>query len=74
MIPVVNADPLHYFGIDVAARRCEACGSSSLTTGRLAAYDRVDVFACDECGDFWFERDAVQLTAEAMRRLGLLPR
>jgi hypothetical protein len=73
MTPVVNADPLRYFGTD-AAHRCGACGSSSLTTGRLAAYDRVDVFACDECGDFWFEREGDRLTAEAMRRLGLLTR
>jgi hypothetical protein len=72
MTPIVNADPLHFFEKDVAPRSCDACGSSSLTTGRLAAYDRVDVFACDECGDFWFERDGARMTAEAMRRLGLL--
>jgi hypothetical protein len=74
MTQVVNADPLYYFGNNDAARTCGACGSASLTTGRLAAYDRVDVFACDECGDFWFESDGDRLTAEAMRRLGLLPR
>ena len=73
MTPVVNADPLRYFGTD-AAHTCGACGSFSLTTGRLAAYDRVDMFACDECGDFWFERDGDRLTAEAMRKLGLLTR
>jgi hypothetical protein len=69
---MVNADPLHFFEKEFATRVCEACGSSSLTTGRLAAYDRVDMFACDECGDFWFERDGARMNAEAMRRLGLL--
>lgn len=74
MTPVVNADPLYLFGEQHPPRACDACGSSSLTTGRLAAYDRVDVFACDECGDFWFERDGDRLTADAMRKLGLLSR
>jgi hypothetical protein len=72
MTPMVNADPLHFFEKEFAPRACEACGSSSLTTGRLAAYDRVDMFACDECGDFWFECDGARMNAEAMRRLGLL--
>jgi hypothetical protein len=32
------------------------------------------MFACDACGDFWFERQGVRLTADAMRALGLLER
>lgn len=56
-------------------RFCQACGSTSLTSGRLSATvrDQVDLFACDDCGDFWFERGGVRLTADAMRTLGLLP-
>ena len=56
-------------------RFCQACGSTSLTSGRLSAtvHDQVDLFACDDCGDFWFERAGVRLTAYAMRELGLLP-
>lgn len=56
-------------------RRCPACSSSSLTQGRLSAreHDLVDLFACDVCGDFWFERAGTRLTAEAMRKLGLIP-
>jgi hypothetical protein len=66
----VNADP-SYFSL---ARACEACGSDSLTSGRLSAseFDAVDLFACDACGDFWFERHGIRLTADAMRALGLL--
>lgn len=47
----------------------------SLTNGRLSAtvHDQVDLYACDDCGDFWFERSGVRLTAAAMRNLGLLP-
>jgi predicted RNA-binding Zn-ribbon protein involved in translation (DUF1610 family) len=53
---------------------CPACASRSLTTGRVSATERatVDVFACDDCGDFWFERDGSRLTPAAMRDLGLL--
>jgi hypothetical protein len=67
---VVNADPKY---LD-SPRACEACGSVSLTHGRLSAseMDRVEMFACDECGDFWFERHGARLTADAMRSLGLL--
>jgi hypothetical protein len=56
-------------------RSCPACGSTSLTNGRLSAtvHDQVDLYACDDCGDFWFERSGVRLTAAAMRNLGLLP-
>ena len=56
-------------------RFCPACGSTSLTRGRLSAtvHDQVDLYACDDCGDFWFERAGVRLTADAMRELGLLP-
>jgi hypothetical protein len=55
--------------------RCPACSSTSLTRGRLPAneHDRVDLFACDVCGDFWFERAGTRLTAEAMRDLGFMP-
>jgi hypothetical protein len=43
------------------------------TRGRFSSNERehVDVFACDDCGDFWFERAGVRLTATAMRELGL---
>ena len=56
-------------------RICPACLSTSLTRGRLSAteHDQVDLFACDDCGDFWFERAGTRLTAAAMRDLGLLP-
>jgi len=77
MTPMVNADPLRSFPSDPwSPSACETCGSTSLTTGRLAADegDRVEVFACDACGDFWFERGGVRMTADAMRRLGLLTR
>jgi len=75
MTPVVNAEPLRYPDRNSTSQHvCEACGSSSLTSGRLAAseFDRVDMFACDACGDFWFERAGVRLTGVAMRELGLL--
>jgi hypothetical protein len=36
--------------------------------------ERVEMFACDRCGDFWFEREGRRLTADAMRALGLLAR
>ncbi len=66
----MNADPKYL----ESPRTCEACGSISLTQGRLSASerDRVEMFACDECGDFWFERQGTRLTADAMRALGLL--
>jgi len=73
----VNADPVDYFGgRHVPLRSCEACGSRSLTYGRLDSrgIERVVMFACDACGDFWFERDGVLLNAAAMRELGLLSR
>jgi hypothetical protein len=67
---VVNADPAYL----AAPRICESCGSDSLTHGRLSAseLDRVEMFACDECGDFWFERHGARLTAEGLRSLGLI--
>lgn len=67
---VVNADPAYL----ESPRICESCGSDSLTHGRLSAseLDRVEMFACDECGDFWFERAGQRLTADDMRELGLL--
>ena len=71
MNAVVNDNPLPY--LENPPRACGACGSTSLTTGRLAAYvEPVEMLACDECGDFWFERDGHRLTADAMRDLGLL--
>jgi len=72
---MVNADPFDYFGHpESSPRTCETCGSSSLTVGRLSASerDRVEMFACDACGDFWFERGGSRLTADRMRELGLL--
>ena len=70
---MVNADPFDYLGSsDPSARTCEACGSSSLTSGRLSTAEPVDMFACDACGDFWFERHGTRLTANSMRELGLL--
>jgi hypothetical protein len=82
MSQLVNADPVDYFaGRDVSSRSCEACGSRSLTSGRLdtggsrhGRLDRVVMFACDACGDFWFERDGELLNAASMRQLGLLSR
>jgi hypothetical protein len=55
-----------------ADRSCAVCSSTSLTRGRLspAEHDRVDLFACEHCGEFWFERDGTRLTSEAMRSLG----
>ncbi|MGH2785801.1 MAG: hypothetical protein ACRDJ1_11105 [Actinomycetota bacterium] len=55
-------------------RICPACLSTSLTRGRLSASERdqVDLFACDDCGDFWFERYGTRMTADAMRDLGLI--
>jgi transposase-like protein len=54
---------------------CPACHSTSLTRGRLSPreHESVDLFACDDCGDFWFERDGTRLTTEAMRDLGVNP-
>src|SRR5207245_10045798 len=68
MTPMVNADPLRSFDRDDwSPRVCETCGSTSLTTGRLAADggDRVEMLVCDACGDFWFERAGVRMTADA---------
>ena len=67
---MVNAEPAY---ID-SSRVCESCGSDSLTHGRLSAseLDRVEMYACDECGDFWFERHGARLTADALRGLGLI--
>ena len=67
---VVNADPAYL----ETPRVCESCGSNSLTHGRLSAteLDRVEMFACDECGDFWFERHGERLTADGLRMLGLI--
>lgn len=71
MIRVVNDNPLPY--LENRSRKCDACGSQSLTTGNLVAYvEPVEMFACDECGDFWFERGGRRLTADDMRALGLL--
>ncbi len=54
---------------------CPACLSTSLTRGRLSAreHEAIDLFACDDCGDFWFERGGTRLTAETMEDLGLIP-
>jgi hypothetical protein len=51
------------------------CSSTSLTRGRLSARQResIDFVACDDCGDFWFERAGSRLTGTAMRDLGLMP-
>jgi len=67
---VVNADPAYL----ESPRVCESCGSASLTHGRLSAseLDRVEMFACDECGDFWFERRGSRLTSDALRAIGLI--
>lgn len=67
---MVNANPAYL----EEPRVCESCGSASLTHGRLSAseLDRVEMFACDECGDFWFERHGSRLTADALRALGLI--
>jgi hypothetical protein len=75
MKTLVNADQLdHTDSVDGAPRSCDACGSSSLTSGRLMTngLDHVRMYACDACGDFWFERAGQRLTALAMRELGLL--
>jgi hypothetical protein len=29
--------------------------------------DAVEVFACEECRDYWFERDGVRVSPEALR-------
>lgn len=54
---------------------CPVCSSTSLTRGRLSASKReaIDFVACDDCGDFWFERAGTRLTGSAMRDLGLMP-
>ncbi len=44
-------------------------GAFNLSASEL---DRVEMFACDECGDFWFERRGARLTADALRHLGLI--
>lgn len=56
-------------------RVCPACSSTSLTRGRLSANEgeSVELYACDDCGDFWFERGGTRLTSAAMRELGLNP-
>jgi len=75
MTSLVDAEPYDYDrDADAAPRTCDACGSSSLTSGRLmtTGLDRVQMYACDACGDFWFEREGTRLTAAAMRDLGLL--
>jgi hypothetical protein len=74
MTQMVNANPLYFERPETHPRFCDACGSVSLTRGMLHAGDRVEMFACDECGDFWFERAGTRLTAAAMRELGLLSR
>ena len=53
---------------------CPACSSPSLTRGRLDAgkQEAIDFVACDDCGDFWFERAGTRLTGTAMRDLGLM--
>jgi hypothetical protein len=33
--------------------------------------DRLEVFACEDCRDFWFERDGIRLSLEAFRNGGL---
>ena len=77
----VNSDPLDYLSRpEDWLRSCSACGSYSLTSGRLSTrgslqgsgVDHIVMFACDECGDFWFERAGERLDAVAMRDLGLL--
>ncbi|TMK17685.1 MAG: hypothetical protein E6G68_08390 [Actinobacteria bacterium] len=71
----MNADPHDYLSRpEDWLRSCESCGSTSLTSGRLMTngMDRVFMFACDSCGDFWFERSGTRLTAAGMRELGLL--
>ena len=81
MTEAVTSDPLDYLSRPVdRLRACEACGSYSLTSGRLSTtgtlhgtgVDHIVMFACDECGDFWFERAGERLNAIAMRDLGLL--
>lgn len=74
MTPMVNDNPLPYLeNHPRAPRTCETCGSSSLTTGNLVAYvEPIEMLACDDCGDFWFERAGQRLTADDMRELGLL--
>jgi len=82
MTQAVNGDPLDYLSRpEHMLRSCEACGSYSLTTGRLSTrgtlhgvgVDHIVMFACDDCGDFWFEKAGERLDALAMRDLGLLP-
>jgi hypothetical protein len=75
MTSLVSAQPYDHDDDAVhASRTCDACGSASLTSGRLmtSGLDRVHMYACDACGDFWFEREGTRLTAVAMRELGLL--
>jgi len=74
MNPMVNANPAQFERLENNPRYCGTCGSVSLTRGMLHAGGRVEMFACDECGDFWFERAGVRLTAAAMRELGILSR
>jgi hypothetical protein len=38
----------------------------------IAYVEPIEMLACDDCGDFWFERAGRRLTADAMRELGLL--
>jgi hypothetical protein len=72
----VTPQPFDDHASDAEPRSCEACGSTSLTSGMLMTdgLDRVRMYACDSCGDFWFERAGERLTAAAMRQLGLLTR
>jgi hypothetical protein len=62
--------------IQVTPRPFDDHASTSLTSGMLMTdgLDRVRMYACDSCGDFWFERAGERLTAAAMRQLGLLTR
>jgi uncharacterized protein (DUF983 family) len=52
--------------------RCPRCGSGTLLHGEVAGVsDAVEVFACEDCRDYWFERDGVRLSLDAIRRGGL---
>lgn len=49
--------------------RCPRCGSGALLHGFVAGVVRgVEVYACEDCREFWFERDGRPVSLESIRR------
>lgn len=51
--------------------RCRRCGSETLLHDRVAGFrNAIEVFACEDCGDYWFESAGATVSLDGIGDAG----